>query len=253
VLPDDYDREELRGKEAEFAFTIEDIKRLQLPPLDAAYLDGMGFDSEEEYRAWVRETAERHLDHQVRSAMQRQIAEHLVKTVNLDLPEGLSTRQTDRAVHRRMMELRRQGVPQDEIEKHGDELRTTARQQAIGELKLHFILEEVAEKLDVDVTEEEINGQIAMIAQQYGQRFDRVRDELGRNNGLESLYLQIRDEKCLDKILLMAEITDAKVEAKPKKKVQRKKTSTTASARKPTKKVTKKTTKKTPRAEAPGK
>lgn len=254
VLPDDYDREELRGKEAEFAFKIEDIKRLQLPPLDAAYLDGMGFDSEKEYRAWVRETAERHLDRQVRNAMQRQIAEHLVKAVHLDLPEGLSTRQTDRAVHRRMMELRRQGVPQDEIEKHGDELRTTARQQAIGELKLHFILEQVAEELDVDVTEEEINGQIAAIAQQYGQRFDRVRDELGRDNGLESLYLQIRDEKCLNKVLLMAEITDAQVEAKPtKKKAQSKKktkTATTASARKPAKNVTKK---KAPRAKAPGK
>ena len=88
----------------------------------------------------------------------------------------------------------------------------------MNELKLHFILEEIAEKLEIKVTEEEINGQIAAIARAYGRRFDRVRDELGRDNGLESLYLQLRDDKCLDHILEKAKITEAEVKPKAAKK-----------------------------------
>ena len=123
-----------------------------------------------------------------------------------------------------MVELQRQGVPEAEIEKHADELRTGARAQAVAELKLHFILEQIAETLDIDVTEEEINGAIAAMAQAYNRRFDRVRDELAKNNGVESLYLELRDEKCLDRVLETAKITEAKVtkkKATTKKKTEK--------------------------------
>lgn len=254
-LPDDYDREDLRGKQGTFEFVIRDIKRLELPPLDKTYLEAVGFDSEKEYRAWVKEGMEGRLERELRNGMRRQVAEYLVKNVELDLPEGLSTRQTDRVVERRMVEFRRRGVPQAEIDKHADELRTGAREQAVNDLKLHFIQEQVAEQLEIEVSEEEINAQIAAIARAYNRRFDRVRDELARDNGIESLYLQIRDEKCLEKLLETAVITEAKVETKIETKTKTAASKKSASKTKPaaaakktgtkkttTKKVAKKTT-----------
>lgn len=229
-LPDDYEVEDLRGKQAEFALTINDIKRLNLPPLDEAYLSTLGFDSEEEYRSSVKQQMESRLGQEVRRGMRNQVRKYLLDNTQLDLPEGLSSRQTERAVMRRMIELQRQGVPQAEIEKHADELRTGAREQAVAELKLHFVLEQIAEKLDIDVTEEEINGAIAAIARTYNRRFDRVRDELAKNNGIDSLYLEIRDEKCIDGILEKAKITEAKVRRKTA--ADGKKTKKSAKARK---------------------
>lgn len=213
ALPDDYEREDLRGKKATFEFTLQDIKRLVLPPLDAAYLEQIGFDSEKEYRTWVKEQMEQRLEREISQLMRRQIADHLVKAVKLDLPQSLSSRQSERVVRRRMVELRRQGVPQAEIDKHADELRTSATQQTGNDLRLHFILEKIAESQNLEVTEEEINGQIASIARTYGRRFDRVRDELARDNGIESLYLQIRDEKCLDHLLKDAKVSEVKAKA----------------------------------------
>ncbi len=252
-IPTDYDRADLRGKEAEFEFTLNDIKRMKLPEIDKAYMQALGFESEKEYRAWVKESMEGRLQQELQSGMRRQIAEQLLTGDKFELPEGLSTRQTERTVTRRVVELRRKGVPQAEIDKHADELRTGAREQAVNELKLHFILEEIAEKLEIKVTEEEINGQIAAIARAYGRRFDRVRDELGRENGLESLYLQLRDDKCLDHILEKAKITEAEVKPKAakkkdsasgatKKKTAASKVAKTKTTKSPTKK--KKTTKK---------
>ena len=221
-LPDDYEREELREKNAKFTLKINDIKRLDMPPLDDEFLKGQGFDTEVEYRAWIREQMTGELEEQLKRGLRGQVRKYLLDNTKLDLPEGVSGRQTERAVIGRIVELRRQGVPMEEIDKHADELRTSAREQAMAELKLFFIFEKIAEKQEVEITEEDLNAQIAAIARAYNKRFDRVRDELARDGGLDSLYLQIRDDKCVDAIVEKAKITEAEVDktAKPAKKAK---------------------------------
>lgn len=253
-LPEDYADVEIRGKKVTFELKINEIKRMQLPPLDKEFLESMGFDSEAEYRSHVRERMEGQLGDEVKRSKRNQVREYLLENTELELPEGLSNRQTERAVVRQMVELQRRGIPQAEIEKHADELRTGAREQAINDLKLYFILEEIAEKLEIEVTEEEINGQIAAMAQAYNQRFDRVRDELARNNGIESLYLEIRDEKCVDSVLEKAKFVEAKPEAKkPARKSAAKKAKAKADKGEESSDSGGKTTKKTPQRKPPPK
>lgn len=244
TLPDDHDVEAYRGKKATFELCVNEIKRMQLPPLDEAYLTAQGFDSEDEYRSWIRQQMESQLETEIRRGQHGQIYQWLLEKIKLDLPEGLSSRQTERAVARRALDMQREGVPQAEIEKKTDELRTSAKEDTAKELKLYFILEAIAEKLDIDVSEEEINAQIASMARAYNRRFDRIRDELFKSNRIESLYIQIRDEKCLEQILEKAKISEAKVPKKgagaaPKKAGSKPKKATTAAkaveAKKPAK------------------
>lgn len=216
TLGDDYDVEDARGKKAMFEIKINDIKRLQLPPLDKAFLESFGFDSEKDLREHLRRQMESELSTAIRRGMRSQARKYLLANTKLDLPEGLSSRTVERAVLRRIVDLQRQGVPMEEIEKHADELRTSAAAEALDELKLHFILEDMAEKLELEVSEEELNAQIASIAQMYGRRFDRVRDDLMKNNGIESLYLQIRDDKCLDHVIKHAVVKETKPDIKGK-------------------------------------
>lgn len=219
-LADDYEEAELRGKEAKFALTVNEIKRLELPPLDKDYLTNLGFESEKEYREHVKRQMESQLETEIKRGMRNQVRKYLLDETKLDVPEGISTRQTERAVLRKAVELRQRGIPEAEIAKHADELKTVAREEVSSELKLYFIMEEIAEKLEVEITEEEINAQIAEIARAYNRRFDRVRDDLAKAGGIESLYLQIRDDKCIDKILEKAQIVKAeprKESAKPRK------------------------------------
>ena len=269
TLSDDYEVEVHRGKKGTFELRVNEIKRMQLPPLDKAYLTAQGFDSEVEYRSWIRQQMESRLESEIRRGQQNQVCKWLLDNIKLDLPEGLSSRQTERAVARRALDMQREGVPQAEVEKKIDALRTSAKEETATELKMYFILEAIAEKLDIDVSEEEINAQIASMAQAYNRRFDRIRDELFKSNRIESLYIQIRDEKCLEQILQKANISEAKVpkmgaEAKtkkagskpkkattagkaeePKKPAKVKKETTTAAAAKSKKTATKKAGKKT--------
>ncbi|MGD2110831.1 MAG: trigger factor, partial [Phycisphaerae bacterium] len=174
-VPDDHENIDIRGKQAGFTFTIHEIKRLELPELDADLLSSIGFDSEEDLRSTVRSNLEARLDATLKRAMREQIGEYLIEKTTLEIPEGLSQRQTDRTIARRMIDMLQAGIPETEIEKSMDEMRARAHDQVVRDLKLFFILEKIAEDRKVEVSEEQINGAIAEIARQSNKRFDRVR------------------------------------------------------------------------------
>ncbi len=201
ALPDDFPTEAYRGKTAKFEMKLLEIKRLQLPPLDKAFLESLGFDGENELRDFVRANMTSQIDAEIRRGMQNQVRTYLLEHTDIQLPEGMSTRQAERIAARRRVELQRQGVPDEEIAKHADELMTSAREQAAAEMKLYFILDAIADKFEIDVSEDELNAQIAEMARAYNKRFDRMRDELARNDGLMMLFLEVRDEKCINRML----------------------------------------------------
>jgi len=153
-------------------------------------------------------------------AMHEQIGEYLVEKTELEIPEGLSDRQTERSVVRRGMEMLQRGIPASEVRKSLDEMHCLARDQVINDLKLFFILEKIAEDMEIEVRDEQFNAAIAQIAQRSGKRFDRVRDELSQGDGLTNLYMQLRDEQVLSRLLEDAKITDA---PRPKKTAAKKK------------------------------
>jgi len=216
TVPDDHENLDLRGKTANYEFTIREIKRLALPPIDEEFLKTGGYESEDDLRDALRSALESRLTQVIRDRMHEQVGDYLVAKTAMEIPEGLSQRQTDRSVARRMIEMYQTGVPESEISKAVDEMRARAHDQVIRDLKLYFILEKIAEDREINVTEEQLNSAIAAIAQRSGKRFDRVRDELSKGDSLSTLYVQIRDQQVLDELLAEAEITD--VEA-PKKKI----------------------------------
>lgn len=214
TVPDDHETIDVRGKKADFEFVIREIKRVALPELNQEFVSSMGFDSENELRSTFRSSLESRLDATIKEAMREQVGAYLLDKTKLEIPEGLSQRQTDRSVTRKMIEMYQAGVPQIEIEKTMDELRAKAHDQSVRDLKLFFILEEIAEQRDIVVSEETLNSAIAQIAQRTNKRFDRVRDELSKGEGLNVLYHKLRDQQVLDDLLGDAEISDKEVSKK---------------------------------------
>lgn len=210
-VPDDYERADLRGKKGQFEFTVHEVKRLA--PMDEEdFVRQIGAESGQQLREFARQDMERERDTLVARAKREQVLEYLLQNVPIDVPPELSARLTDRAVMRRVVEAQQRGIPWSEIERHIDELRTSAKGQVARDLKIEFIMGKVAEKLGVGVTEEEVNSEIAAIARRYDRRFDRVRDELHERGLLMQLAEQIRQDKCMDVLLADAQITEAKAE-----------------------------------------
>ena len=96
-------------------------------------------------------------------------------------------------------------------------------------------MDKVADKLEIEVSEEEINGHIAQLAMQRGQRPERMREDMERNGSLAQFSLEVRQDKCIAKLLESAVITEKKPEKKAKKTKK-----TTKKAKKSEKKAAKK-------------
>ncbi len=232
VVPDDHENIDIRGKTALFEFTVHEIKRLEIPAVDEEFLSSMGFGSEDELRGIIRSEMESRLGSTIQRGLRDQIAMYLVDKTELEIPKGLSQRQTDRSIQRRMIEMYQANVPQAQIDKVVDEMRAGVHDRAVRDLKLFFILEKIAEERSIDVGEEHINGAIAEIARQSNKRFDRVRDQLSKSDGLMTLYLHLRDQQVLEALLKDAVITETEGPKKPKarkKRVTKKKSTKSAS------------------------
>ena len=85
-------------------------------------------------------------------------------------------------------------------------------------------MDKVAEKLDISVSEPEINGHIAQLAMERNQRPEKMREQMEHEGTLAQLELEVRQEKCIAKLLESAKITEKKAETiKPKEEKSSKK------------------------------
>jgi trigger factor len=144
------------------------------------------------------------------------------------------------------MNLMMQGLQQELIDQHIEQLKANSEQQAQQQIKIYFIMDKVADKLGIQTTEEEINGHIAQLAVQKKIRPERLREEMQRDGSLEQFKIQVREQKCVAKLLESAKITEveAKLELRKAETPKHKKT-----AEKPAKKAAAAT--KRPPAKAP--
>jgi trigger factor len=106
-------------------------------------------------------------------------------------------------------------VPEAQVEAQLDRLRYGAEEEAGTELKLFFILQKIATDQDTDVDEGELNGRIALLAAQRGERPEKVKQEMAKDGSLTSLYIQMREQKALDEILKSATVEEVEVPSTP--------------------------------------
>ena len=233
-VPKTFFREEYRGKKVDIQISIQDIKWLKPAELDENLLKRYGVEDKDELREKIHDTLHGRLETQGRTEMTEQIYEYLLDKTDLDLPMNIVAEQTNSVLQRQYTNLLMRGLSREQIGEQIEQLQAGSEQQAEKQVKTFFIMDKIADKLDMDVSEEEINGHIAQLAMQRGQRPEKMREDMERNGSLAQLNLEVRQDKCIAKLLETAAITEKKPEKA--KKVKK--------AKKPVKKATKKVAKK---------
>ena len=206
-----HEREELRGKKITITFTIGDAERIT--PRTAKELAEMfGVESEEIFREQVKDALEQRRDGEQRQAMREQIAEQLTAKIDFPLPSKISEAQIARTLEQQRMELLSRGLEASAVENRLAELRSKSEADARTRLKLFFIMARLAEHFGVQVTEQELNGRIAMMASQQNMRPEQMRAEIEKSGRGGELISLIRDAKVSDRIISQAKITDIPAE-----------------------------------------
>jgi len=212
TVPDVHPNEAWRGKSVEVSLEIKSARRMVLPELNDAFARQSGLSTLEELREAIRVQLEQEVSSQQSQAMQAQVAQHLLDNTKFEVPAGVTERYASRLLTRRALELMERGVPREQIERNLQQMSQTASAQANNDMKLSFILDEVAKAEKIEVDEGEVNSRIARIAQRNNRRPERVRSEFRADGRLEELTNAIRHDKVLQAILDQAIIVDVAAE-----------------------------------------
>ncbi len=218
-VPKTYFREEYRGKKVGVKITVKDIKWLKPAALDEAFFKRFGVEDEDELREKMCDTLHGRLETQARTEMTEQIHKYLLDKTDFDLPLDVVADYSTNLLQRQYSNLLMRGLSREQIEEQIKQLQASSEERAKEQLKTFFIMDKVAEKLEIEVTDEEINGHIAQLAVQRGQRPERMREDMERDGSLAQFRLQVRESKCIAKLLESAKITEVKGK-KPAKEVK---------------------------------
>ena len=200
TIGDEADNEDARGKEAELRIKIGSVARVVLPD-DAALLEAADYEDMDALKAAMKRQQESERSIAFRRAQERAIEDWLLEAVPFDLPDALTKRHASRLLSRQLVDLQYRGIPAQEIESRLDEIRGASDDQAARDLKLHFILDAIAQKEKVEATDAEVNARVRFIAAQYRRKEERLREEMASKGTLESLRSQILEDKVLRMLL----------------------------------------------------
>ena len=167
-----------------------------------------GVETEELFREQVKDALEQRRDGEQRAAMREQVSEALVAGIDFALPAKLTEDQLTRTIEQQRMELLSRGLDHDTVERRLAEMRGKSEQSTRNRVKLFFIMSRLAEEFGVNITEQEVNGRIAMMAAQQGVRPEQMRQQIVQSGRADQVIATIRDAKVSDRIIAQAKVED---------------------------------------------
>ncbi|HAC91809.1 MAG TPA: trigger factor [Planctomycetaceae bacterium] len=211
-ISDSAANETLRGKEVEANFQIVEIRRITIEDVGAQTLESLGFETAEELRGFVRTELEKQFSYHQQQALRKQVVAILTAGANWELPESLIRSQTNREMQRLVLELQRSGFPQDQITSYVNIARRNARESTIAALREHFVLEKIAEDMQLEPSPQDYDKELELIAEQSDSTVRKIRARLEKTGQMDAVRNQIVERMVIEKIAAAAKLTDIKDE-----------------------------------------
>jgi trigger factor len=213
-FPADFVTKELAGKKGVFEVEVVEVKEKVLPPVDDELAKKYGAENLEKLRAGVRVDLENELKHSQAKAVRGQIIDALLAQANFELPETAVAQETKNVVYNIVQENSKRGVPRELIEKQKDEIYTAAARSAKDRVKLAFLVQRIAEKEAIKVSQEEVLREVQALSAMYQIPPDKFIKDLQKRNGVNELYDKIAHEKVLNFLEINAKIENVPSAAK---------------------------------------
>ncbi len=225
TFPEDYQAEELAGKEATFKCKLHEIKTKEMPVIDDELAkDVSEFDTLEELKADIKAKA---LDRKAKAAdedVENQLIDAVVEGMKVEIPEAMIENRSNESVRDFDYRLRSQGMDLETYLKYTqttiEDFKATFRPQSEKQVKVRLALEKIVELEGITATEEEINAEYEKMAAAYGIEVEQVKAALPESDVIGSVALN----KAIDLVKASAEVKEVAEKKAPAKKSTAKKT-----------------------------
>jgi trigger factor len=207
--PNDFPNKELAGTEVQYDIEVQDIRQKQVPELNDEFAKDAGqYGSLEELRNKVRESITSNKEQAAQSDMQEKLVELIIQNNPFDVPGVMVKKQTENRLNDYVRSLIARGIHPKTLDINWAEFQERQKELAVTDVKVALVLEHIAEKENITVTEEELDEDISKRAQESQQAFEAVKSRLTKDGATDRIRDRIRNKKSLDLLLNLASVKD---------------------------------------------
>ena len=184
TFPEDYQAENLQGKEAVFKCTIKEIKEKELPALDDEFASEVSeFETMAEYRENVKKNLTEKKEKDAKNAKEEAAIQAVVEASEMEIPDPMLESQQKQMVDEFAQRITMQGLSMEQyFQFTGTNYQKMVEQvkpQALERIKSRLVLEAVVKAENIEVTQEEYEKELETMAEVYQMEIAKVKELMG--------------------------------------------------------------------------
>jgi trigger factor len=205
TFPEEFPNAEFRGKTVDYALTLVALKEKKLPVFDDdfARLAAEG-ETAESLREKARIGLQREKEAERRRKFRRQILDVLLSRVKVPAPEVLVESELHASLSEYARYLAASGV--DPQGADWEKLRDDARPGAERRVQEYLLLDAIADKENITISETELEAEFKRAAARRGVEPAALREEMAKAGGLPALRDELRLSRALDRLIAGARV-----------------------------------------------
>jgi trigger factor len=210
TFPENYGAEDLAGRAAIFEVTIHEIHEDAEAEINDDFAKNFGMDKLDDLKKAIGEQLQAELDGQSRMILKKDLLDQLDEIHSVDVPPTMLEME-----HRNILdqiELEQKRNPEAEQEELSDDDKAEFLEIAGRRVRLGLILSEIGRQNNINVSDQELQQAVIAEAQKYPGQEREVFDYYAKNrDALEAMRAPLFEEKVVDYIVELAEITEKDV------------------------------------------
>ena len=202
TFPEDYPSEELKGKEVVFKVKIHEVKTRVLPELNEDFFNDLGVEnvnSEKELEEYASSLIKNRKELELENKLIDEILEKVSKETEIELPEELVHEEVHRMMDSYNQKLQMQGLSLEQYmqftNKTMEDLENELKDEASKNITYRYMLEHIAEKENLEISEEEIKEETTRLAQMYQMSEEEL---IGAFGGVEMVKYDLKMRKAIE-------------------------------------------------------
>ena len=210
TFPAEYHAAELAGKPAVFKVTVKEIKAKELPELNDEFAGEVSeFETLEEYKADLKAKLEEKKQAQATTENENNVVAKVVENATMDIPEPMIDQQVRNMIDSYARRMQSQGLTLEQYMQFTgmtmEQLQEQTRPQAEKQIRTRLVLEAVAEKENIEVSDEAVEAELKKMAEAYKMELDQIKGFMGENE-LKQIKQDLAVQEAVDFLVAEAKL-----------------------------------------------
>lgn len=210
TFPEEYQAEELAGKDAVFKCTVHAIKAKELPEPDDEFASEVSeFDTMDEYKADIEKKLIEQKEAEAKTAKENQVVDQAVENAQMDIPAPMIDMQVRQMMNDMASRMQQQGLTLEQYMQFTgmtqEKMEEEFRPQAEKRIQTRLVLEAIVKAENIEVSDERLDEELQKMADAYQMEVDKLKEFMGENE-----KSQMKEDIAVQDAVTL--ITDAAVE-----------------------------------------